>query len=636
MNNIGVSYDAIKKCRQRDSETYIIINDPEDKRRILVEYDSLKPALKQRAHEWLEECPHEYYRKSWIKTYITPDATAKRFFDTHSVYGKALSEYDKNTYYTAIQWLNMIVKLSTSKSIIKANNCTITQYWEAVCTLINKEGIRLPGSYPRLTQKIKEFKNGNYAAVIKAGNYESSNSVIINDEIADWLVAQYALPIKQNAALLHEHYEIESIKRGWKTIKDANTIYKFLHQPEIQQLWYGPRHGFLAAAEKYSYTLRTKLPTLRDALWYSDGTKLNFFDSTGKLKASWTVYEVIDVYSEALLRYHISKTEDHVAQYQAYKMAFQTSGQKPYEIRTDNQGGHKKIESFLDQLAHHNIKTRAYNGKSKTIENIFGRLQQQIMRKFWFFTGQNITAKSLESKANMEFVLQNLKHLPTVEQIHQIYSECRTEWNNKKHPKYTSTRIECYLNSHNPKAEPVDYIDMVELFWLESKKAITYHNTGIIIEIGKTKYEYEVLKKGMPDTKFMSLYIDQKFIVKYDPDNMDHVRLYLKTDKGLQFIDIAEPRLVVPRAIQDHQPGDMNMIQSLINVSKSQTARFKQQAIDREERTGVKSKDLLNQVDTLGKYQKQLSNQDWEDEFDKPLSVVSGRSSKKESALNRI
>lgn len=635
MEAIGVGYNTLKSSRRRGSDSYVIIDDPEDKRRIMVEYDSLKTVLKEKAHLWLGECPHAYYRKSWIKSYIEPDALAKRFFTTHLVYGIGLATEDQDTYYTAVQWLNMIVKVSSSKAILKANNCTTTQFWDTVCTLINKEGVRLPGSYPRLTQKLKEYKPNNYAAVIKKGNFETNNAVKITDEVADWLVAMYALPVRNNnAAYLHELYQIEAPKRGWKPIKDASTIYKFLHQEHIIQLWYGRKHGYNLAKEKFSYTLRTKLPALRDALWYSDGTKLNFFDSKGKLKASWTVYEVIDVYSELLLGFHISKTEDHVAQYHAYKMALQTSGQKPYEIRTDGQGGHKKIGSFLDKLTHHNIRTQAYNGKSKTIESIFGRLQKQIMSKFWFFTGQNITAKSIDSRANMEFIIENLKHLPDEKQMFQIYAECRKEWNNAKHPKHPETRLECYLNSSNPKAEPVDYLDMVELFWLESKKPITYFNSGITIEIGKTKYEYEVLMNGMPDTEFRSKYINQKFIVKHDPENMDHVRLYLQTDKGLQFITIAEPRLVVPRAMQDHQDGDAQMIRNLLGVREDENKTRKQQTKDREERTGIYAKDLLKQIDSLGSYQKALANADvadWEDVF-----IDNQTTAKRQSALGRM
>ena len=93
---------------------------------------------------------------------------------------------------------------------------------------------------------------------------------------------------------------------------------------------------------------------MRDALWYGDGTKLNYYylNDEGKMDTC-CVYEVMDVYSEVLLGFYISKKEDFESQYFAYKMAMQFSGHKPYEIRFDNQGGHGKLKngSFFKEMA---------------------------------------------------------------------------------------------------------------------------------------------------------------------------------------------------------------------------------------------------------------------------------------------
>lgn len=619
MEAIGVSKKSLVDAKDKSFKSYTIIKDPADLRRILVEYDSLKPALQLKAQQWLGECPHQWYAKKWIKSHIQPNAEAFRFFQTYKIEGEDLSTEDIYSYYTAVQWLIMIRDLFANKTVLKSNNCSIAQFWDIVCNLIRTEGIRLPNNYSRLLEKLKSFKNIGCKAVIKEGNYRRFNAAKINDDVADWLVAKYSLPNKIDIVSLHEEYNSIAFKHGWKPIKDANSIYKFLHQPEIKQLWYGAREGFLLAKEKYGYTLRTKLPTLRDSLWYSDGTKLNFFDATGKLKASYVVYEVIDVYSEVFLGFHISKTEDHVAQYHAYKMAMNFSGQKPYEIRTDNQGGHKKIGAFLDKLAHVNIRTQPHNGKSKTIESMFGRFQDKFMKKLWYFTGQNITAKKQSSRANMEFICANLKHLPDEKQVMAAYIECRNQWNNAPHPKYKQPRIDLYRSSHNPKATPIDYLDMIELFWLESKSPITYYTHGITITLSKQAYEYEVLKDGMPDVAFRSKHIDRKFIVKYDPDNMDHIRLYLPTEKGLQFVAIAEPRLVVHRALQDHVPGEAQFLKSLLDVRKSGFKQDKQQAAERELRTGISRAKMIEEAASFGNYQKALSManaNDWDGEFE--------------------
>ena len=172
------------------------------------------------------------------------------------------------------------------------------------------------------------------------------------------------------------------------------------------------------AKKRGIYQHSTKLPSCRDALWYGDGTKLNYFYlEDGKIKTC-QVYEVMDAYSEVLLGYCISEKEDYQAQYSAFKMAIENAGHRPYQITVDNQGGHKKLETgnFLSKICRIAIKTQPYNPNSKTIESVFRRLQK-ILSGDWFFTGQNITAKRAESRANMEFILANRASLPSLEEI---------------------------------------------------------------------------------------------------------------------------------------------------------------------------------------------------------------------------
>lgn len=111
---------------------------------------------------------------------------------------------------------------------------------------------------------------------------------------------------------------------------------------------------------------------MRDSLWYSDGTKVNYYyrDQNGNI-ATLSVYEVMDVYSEMFIGYAFCQHEDYTAQRTAFRMALRTAGEKPYQVSFDNQGGHKKLEttSFLGKLARIAVKTQPYNGKSKTIES---------------------------------------------------------------------------------------------------------------------------------------------------------------------------------------------------------------------------------------------------------------------------
>lgn len=543
-----------------------------------------------------------------LKQYLKPDQSAFEYYLNAN-----LNDAHVDKYTTAAKWLNLANDIQSKELPKHITKRYKANQWSHFLSLIKTERISLPTSYSRFRKTMKAYgPERNYNALI-SGKIQNDNSRKITEEAGEWLIAQYSLPIKLNFEQLWVKYNVEAMLRGWKTLNSSSAIYQFLNIEENKRRWYGSRHGELKAKEKYGYTLRTQLPSFRDALWYGDGTKLNYFSKEGKLKAGLTVYEVVDVFSECLLGYHIGYSEDYVAQYNAYKMAVEFSQAQPYQIGYDNQGGHKKIkESFLDKLSFVGFPTQAYNGKSKTIESVFGRIQQQTMKQDWFFTGQNITARSLNSRANMEFVIKNMKHLPTEAEIREIYAERREEWNNGLHPKYKVPRKQLYMESQNPHHKPVGFLQMVELFWVEASKPIKYYTHGIKITIKGEDYEFEVQKDGMPDEEFRRKYIDARFVVKYDPANMTHIRLYKQDAKGNKtFVEVAEPRIVVPRAVVDYKEGDRAKIKELLDVRKREQKQMKDKAAETAEATGVSSEDLV----TVGQYTKDLSNADDEDHW---------------------
>ena len=326
-------------------------------------------------------------------------------------------------------------------------------------------------------------------------------------------------------------------------------------------LWYDAVYGEQAARQKFGRKHRTAQPTKRDALWYGDGTKLNLYyqDEEGKVRTT-QVYVVIDAMSEVMLGWHISDSEDYEAQYLAYRMAIQTSRHKPYEIVHDNQGGHKKLDAdgLFKKLCHVHRTTQPYNGESKTIEAVFGRFQQQVLHKDWRFTGQNITAKKMSSRPNLEFIEENKDSLYTLEELKDAYAKATKEWNEMQHPAYGKSRQEAYDNSVNEETQQVTAHDMVDMFWVTAKRMSTFTDQGISVTIKKEKRQYEVMSEpGVPDHEWRRQHTYERFVVKYDPYDFGSVRLYKKeADGSLRFERVAEPYVVIHRAIQEQTEGE--------------------------------------------------------------------------------
>ncbi|MBS1740699.1 MAG: kinase [Bacteroidetes bacterium] len=444
----------------------------------------------------------------------------------------------------------------------------------------------LPSSERRLRERINDYQKMSYDGIV-SGKANNQNTRKIKGEAAEWLLARYASPVHKVTVeqLWQEYNKMAAQKEGWKILKSKSPIRHFLNEPQNRKVWTVTRLGELKAKEMMTRQHRTVMPMHRDALWYGDGTKVNYYyqytDEKGTVQmGTAVVYEVMDAYSECFIGYAIGNSENYELQYAAFRMAVQTAAQKPYEVRYDNQGGHKKLrnQNFLTDISRLSINTKPYNGKSKTIELAFGRFQQEYLQQDWFFTGQNVTAKKEISKANMEMILANRHNLPTLKEVEEIYCLRREEWNNSRHPHSRINRSHMYSTSHNPMCEKIDTWQFVDLFWLTTDKAITYRNNGIEIQVNKQSYAFEVLTPdGAPDDDFRNYNISKKFFVKYDPMDVDTmVHLYEETVNGLRYIATAQPYIMIHRAIQDQQDGEMAFIQTREHIEREErTANLK-------------------------------------------------------------
>lgn len=354
------------------------------------------------------------------------------------------------------------------------------------------------------------------------------------------------------------------------------TLRNYLYDPAVMPLWFAAVYGMQKWKSKYSSLLKTQLPQMRDALWYSDGTKLNLYYKNADNKMCTTsVYEVLDAYSETLIGYDIAPKETFDSQYRAFRQAVEFAGVRPYEIVNDNQGGHNKLAArgFFDKIAILHKPTMPYNGQSKTIESVFGRFQQQILHKIWYFTGQNVTAVKMNSKPNLEFIEKNAYALPTLEEVKEIYRQCREEWNNAAHPATGIARIDMYRMSENPETSPVQPVELIQMFWLTSAKEVTYTNAGLKIEIDKQKYEYEVYgEDGLRNEQWALRNTGRKFRVMYDPMDMTRIELWEPTASGLKYSISATPRTVINRDTQTRTADQTSFMRRTVDQNKETMA----------------------------------------------------------------
>lgn len=542
----------------------------------LIAFDSLPHKYKSVIRELYPDIEKAAHITNFLDE-LEEDPMAVDFYNKYSfIYSdnpKGLSDAHKEEYVNSAKILNAIARKWEEHKEERAKQGKrplVKQFWttqvEVISRLPNSFRHMLPiTSHRSLQRRFEQYFPNDYESLI-SNKFRNNNTAKITADVGEWLVAQWMSHINRvTIEQLHARYDKVRHEMGWKEIKESKTIRDYLYRPEIERVWYAARRGELLSKEKFQRQNRTILPELRDSLWYSDGTKMNLYyqDAEGNMKTC-QVYEVMDVATEVFLGCHFSKTEDFEAQYMAYKNAIRFSAHRPYEIKYDNQGGHRRLENsdFLNNLAKYSIRTAPYNGKSKTIESAFGRFQSQYLHEVWYFTGQNITATKEESRVNIEMILANQKQLPTYEEAIAKYMELRTKWNNAKHYRTGISKMEMYRTSINPETVEVDIFDMLDMFGTTTKEPSTYRSSGIEIQVKKQTYAYEVLgADGEPDRSFNRRNIGRRFHVRYDLEDMSVVSLYEKDSEGqLRFITMAQTYLTVHRAKQDQSSYDLHII----------------------------------------------------------------------------
>ena len=608
--------------------------------------------------------PEKVLKDQELRETVRMDEKARDFYESF--------EYDLNGIQTRLSE-KLIDEYTMNASVLgmlcgRKNEITATRsalgsrrksdIWETLLAL--SEELRsathhtLPSHPNRFRAKMKKFTEEGYLSLIsgKIGNF---NSIKITEKTARRLIAlkRSRTPVLTDRQIF-DTFNAEAEKRHLKPLMSLAWMRKWLNSPAVEQKWHDAVYGEMSSHQLFDRRHKTALPTMRDALWYGDGTKLNLYyrDEDGKVRTT-CVYEVIDAATEVFLGFCISATEDYEAQYMAYRMAVQVSGHKPYEIVHDNQGGHKKANSsgMLDKICRVHRTTAPYNGASKTIESVFGRFQQEILHKDWRFTGQNVTSKKDSSRPNMEFIEANKDKLYTLEELKDAYLKARTEWNEAAHPSTGVSRQKMYDESVNPETEVVTAASMVDMFWVTCDRMSTFTSSGIEISVKGKKRTYEVMSApGVPDLEWRKTHTYERFVVKYDPYDFSSIRLYRKDGAGeLRFERVAEPYIVIHRAIQDQTEGEAAFIRSQqvatenIRIDRQVAAKEieysegvapEQHGLTSPKLKGVRA-DVQRQIDrrtkkyerepeelSLGKVTKKISNLDWSETNENNDNVV--------------
>jgi len=579
-------------------------------RTALIEYSSIRQDFKELIVS-LAGNPETVSKMGVLEKYITPNYEAASFFTTYrKPNGKSLGQEKQEEYLT-----NALILDAIDLCVQKANETkrkvsgAKTKLWQNIADAVNELPLTkyqhsIPSNPRSIERLYKKYKSEGYGSLIH-GQVDNDNRRKISGSVADWLLATYCLPNKPLVSMVTLLYNQERQKHGWPSLSES-AVNLFLERPENKRIWFLARHGKEAYKNKYSHKLeRDRSEWFPNAYWAIDGTKLDwihYFDNASGMAAKLKMDPVFDVYSEKIIGYSISETEDHTDHFRALKMAVMNTSSRPFKLTYDNQSGHKskRMQELYNGIVArsggtHNP-TRPYES-SNPAEQIFNRFQQQVIGQFWFSDKQSVTVRDLDNKPNMDFVKANKHRLPSREELIKAWELAVKQWNEAIHPTQKVSRNEVYAQSA-PYSEAIDSIEIMNLFWVNETQEITYKADGITLKIAGIKHSFEVYdSENSIDLHWRRYNVGRKFIVRYDPEALDdYVQLLEITDNGDKaLVAMAQPKRKhqeIPVLMKD---GDKALWHQDFKVRDEELKRDQLELAALLERTGITPERLIDE-----------------------------------------
>lgn len=590
-------------------------------------YASLPERFKNIIEHDLGINPYEQKSTINFSEFLKSSETALAYFSNYELEdGRYLSEANADVVeeYTA----NVVIFNAIEKVIGKVTSANPkinkSELWQRITDSVHSISddlrIRYPFDLPENSQALrakyeacilnktsKRYPRPGLEGLIH-NNYCHTNSLKITEEVGEWLIAYYSLPIKCSIPELLIAYEKKRPITGFPKLSESGVL-NFLMKPENERIWLRPRDGKEAWLNRFGHTIKKDKETLfPNAHWAIDGTKLDTIhvkDSKNKMGADMNIDCVIDVYSEKILGWSFSESETHVDHFKALKMAVNTACAKPYLFTYDAQSGHKtkKMQELYSRVVsgggthyHHKV-----GRKSNPIEQIFDRFQMQVINKRWFSDKQSIKSKRSRSQVNVDFIKEFKGALPTKEELYKHFIIMVDEWNAMKHPRFDKSRNDVFKMKSEHERE-LDAFEQISMFWLEETTPKTYRKEGMKLTVSGVDYDFEVYDENDEiDIEFRRKRVNTKLIVLYDPEYLnEYIKLYELNEKGQKiFVAYAQKKRahsqspIIRKAQQDEK------MRADMNIRDIEMMRDWEQYQKIAERTGITREGLIDEQNAM-------------------------------------
>ncbi|MBA4318791.1 MAG: hypothetical protein C0412_10360 [Flavobacterium sp.] len=590
-------------------------------RKALVAYESIPDRFKKIIRDKGID-PYANVKNIVFGDYMVWDQDAEFYFRDYLLDNNEPLPEEKQKEYTHQAIMFNAVKHIATNVVVQKRFGGKKQMWDRMLEAIGN----LPETWLHTRYKnvvsfkraIAKYQDEGYGSIV-SGKWLNSNPSKIVDEVADFILSQYSLPIKYTISEVLKIYESKREVKGWKTLSER-AIGAWLDKTEQKRIWMLARDGKETYMKHFGHTVtRNRSEWFPNAWWAIDGTKLDlvhFANNKQKMAAELKINVVFDVHSEKIIGWDIAYSENHASHFRAVKMAVNEAGCRPFLFTYDKQSGHtsNKMQELYSKLtakggAHYSHKV---GRKSSPAEQIFNRLQQQVISKMWFSDKQGIKVRTDSNKPNTDFIVEYKEALPTVDQFNKIFTALVNQWNAGKQEDWVFSRNQRY-NQETEHREEISIMDQLSMFWIDETKPKKYNAHGMALEVEGRKYIFEVYDENNKiDIDFRRKYVGENLIVRYDPERLsEFVGLYELTPSGeKRFVAYAQSKRLhesIPVLMQENSKA---LLLQDVAVRDAELKRD-QEAYERLiQRSGITRESLIEEQELMVKFQGHLPKEE--------------------------
>lgn len=589
-------------------------------RKALVAYESIPDRFKKLIREKVGD-PYASVKNIVFGDYMEWDHNAEQYFSTYLLENGSHLPEEKQTEYTHQAVMFNAVKHIANNVVVQKRFGGKKQMWDRMLEAIGN----LPETWQHTRYKnvvsfkraIHKYEQEGYGSIV-SGKWLNSNPSKIVDEVADWILSQYCLPVKYTISEVQGIYESVREAKGWKQLSER-AIGAWLDKTEQKRIWMLARDGKDNYMKHFGHTVtRNRSEWFPNAWWAIDGTKLDlvhFANNKQKMAAELKINVVFDVHSEKIIGWDIAYSENHASHFRAIKQAVNEAGCRPHLFTYDKQSGHTsaKMQNLYDSLpvkGHHY--SHQVGRKSSPVEQIFNRLQQQVISKMWFSDKQGIKVRTDSNKPNTDFIVEYKTALPTVDEFNKIFQALVNKWNAGKQKDWEYSRNERY-NEETEYREEISVMDQLSMFWIDETKVKKYEPSGMHLQVEGHKYIYEVYDENNAiDIEFRRKYVGESLIVRYDPERLDEfIGLYkLKPSGEKEFVAYAQTKRMhesIPVLMKGNSRALLDQDVDVRDIELKRDQEAYEQLI---QRSGITRESLIEEQELMIKFQGHLPKEE--------------------------